>query len=111
MTLPITPLRGDVWDAGIPRIGAHPVVVLAANLLIPRLSAVHCVLVTGQSGPPSLRIPLDASTGLTRYDESYADATTLLTLPRGALQRRRGRLARIELERIEEAVRMVLGML
>lgn len=99
-----------MWDAGIPRIGAHPVVVLTANLLIPRLSAIHCVIITGQPGPPSLRIPLDASAGLTRYDVSYADATTLLTLPRGSLQRRRGRLAPVELERIEEAVRTVLGM-
>ncbi len=88
-----TPLRGEVWDAGTPR-----------------LAAIHCVLITGHAGPPNVRIILDSDAGLTRYDISYADTTTLLTIPKGSLQKRWGRLALSELERIEQAVRTVLGL-
>lgn len=110
MTAQLTPLRGEVWDAGIARIGPHPVVVLTANLLIRRLSSIHCVLVTSQPGPPSVRIPLDRDAGLTAHPVCYADATTLLTLPLGALHRQRGRLSLAELDRVEQAVRTVLGL-
>lgn len=104
------PLRGDVWDARLPRAGDHPVVVLTVNVLIPRLSAVTVAVVTGTEGPAQTHIPLDREAGLTGHDVSYANATDLHTIGKPRLRRRRGRLHPRELARLEEAVRLYLGL-
>lgn len=110
MTTPRLPLRGEVWDAHPPRIGAHPVVILSINELRRRLSAVSVVLVTGTDGPRSTHVPLGPDAGLDRYDESYANVTDLHTIPLAACRRRRGLLSPAELETIGDAVRTVLGL-
>ncbi|MGH3831085.1 MAG: type II toxin-antitoxin system PemK/MazF family toxin [Pseudonocardiaceae bacterium] len=105
---PLQPLRGEVWDARLPVVGRHPAVVLTVNPLIPRLGAVTVAVVTGTAGPPSTHVRLNA--GLTRYPESYVNATDLHTLSRTRLQQRRGRLAAGELAHLEDAVRLYLGL-
>jgi mRNA interferase MazF len=107
----VDPLRGDVWDARLPRAGEHPVVVLTINVLIPRLSAVTVAVVTGTEGPPQTQIPLDRDVGLTGYDVSYVNATDLHSIDKSRLRRRRGRLHPRELTHLEEAVRLYLGLL
>lgn len=104
----LQPLRGEVWDARLPVVGQHPAVVLTVNPLIPRLSAVTVAVVTGTAGPLSTHVRLDA--GLTRYPESYVNATDLHTLSRTRLRQRRGRLAAGELAHLEDAVRLYLGL-
>ena len=106
----LQPLRGEVWDARLLVVGQHPAVVLTVNPLIPRLSAVTVAVVTGTAGPPSTHVRLDAGTGLTRYPESYVNATDLHTLSRTRLRQRRGRLAAGELAHLEDAVRLYLGL-
>jgi mRNA interferase MazF len=108
--LPAEPFRGDVWDAYLPRVGDHPVVVLTINVLIPRLSAVTVAVVTGTEGPEQTHIPLDRESGLTGYGISYANATDLHTVDKPRLRRRRGRIHPRELERLEEAIRLYLGL-
>ncbi len=108
--MPAEPLRGDVWDAHLPRVGDHPVVVLTVNVLIPRLSAVTVAVVTGTEGPEQTHIPLDRESGLTGYDISYANATDLHTIDKPRLRHRRGRMHPRELERLEEAIRLYLGL-
>jgi len=107
------PLRGEVWDAHLPRAGLHPVVILTANQLLRVLSATTAVLVTGTSGPRTTHVPLGPDTGLTRYAESYAVATELHNVPLAALRGRgaRGRLSRQELRALEEAIRVAHGLL
>ncbi len=105
------PLRGEVWDAAMPRVGIHPVVVLTIHAMLQRLSSTTAVLITGTAGPRSTHIPLDADAGLTRYAESYAVATELHNVPLQALRRRRGRLPRHELRALEDAVRVAHGLL
>jgi mRNA interferase MazF len=104
------PLRGEVWDAFIPRAGEHPFVVLSVNSMIVRLGSVVAVLVTGTAGPSATHIPLSADAGLTGHDESYANATDLHQLPKGSLRRRRGRLHSAEMAALEDAVRIYLGL-
>jgi mRNA interferase MazF len=104
------PLRGEVWDAHVPVIGMHPFVILTINPMIVRLGSVTAVLVTGSEGPSSTHIPLGEEAGLTEYDESYANATDIHTIPKPKLHRRRGRLDRAELASIAEAVRTYLGL-
>jgi mRNA interferase MazF len=104
------PLRGEVWDAVVPRAGTHPVVILTINALLQRLSSTTAVLITGTPGPPSTHIPLDADAGLTRNAESYAVATELHNVPLQALRRHRGRLQRHELRALEDAIRIAHGL-
>ncbi|MGH4012494.1 MAG: type II toxin-antitoxin system PemK/MazF family toxin [Pseudonocardiaceae bacterium] len=58
--------------------------------------------------PPSTHIPLDAHAGLTRYPESFLNATDLHTVSQARLRQRRGRLHAAELARLEDAVRLYL---
>ena len=104
-------MRGEVWDVHFPTpVGDHPAVVLAANALRARLSAVTVVLVTGTAGPTPTHVALDADAGVSRYSVSYANATDLHTVPLVRFRRRRGVLAVSEMARLEDAVRLVLDL-
>jgi mRNA interferase MazF len=109
---PPLPLRGEVWTVRFPApVGEHPAVVLAANVLRPRLSAVTVVLVTGTRGPESTHVELDADAGMSGHLVSYANATDLHTVPLSRFRRRRGLLSGAELlARLEDAVRLVLDL-
>lgn len=103
-------MRGEVWDIRLPVVGLHPAVILTVSPLIPRLSAVTVAVVTGTEGPPSTHVPLDAHAGLTRYPESFVNATDLHTVSQSRLRQRRGRLHPAEIARLEDAVRLYLGL-
>jgi len=106
----VEPLRGDVWDARLPRVGDHPVVVLTINVLIPRLSAVTVAVVTGTEGPAQTHIPVDSESSLTGYDVSYVNATDLHSVDKSRLRHRRGRLHPRELAGLEKAIRVYVGL-
>jgi mRNA interferase MazF len=106
----VDPLRGEVWDAHLRGVGQHPVVVLTISDLVPRLSSVTVVVITGTRGPAATHIALGEEAGLTKYDESYANATDVHTIPHASLRRRRGRLHQAELAHLEQAARLVLGL-
>jgi mRNA interferase MazF len=103
-------MRGEVWDVGLPRVGAHPCVVLTVNALAGRVSEVTVAMVTGTTGPRATRVPVGDDAGLTRYAESYVDVMSVHTVPLTRFQKRRGRLGGNELERVESALRLVLGL-
>lgn len=109
MSLP-EPLRGEVWDVDFADFGMHPAVVLSVNLLNIRLGHVAVIPVTGTPGPEQTHIPLTADAGLTRYDESYADVTSLQPVARSRLLTRRGLLARAELDRLGRQLPTYLGL-
>ncbi|MDQ3359677.1 MAG: type II toxin-antitoxin system PemK/MazF family toxin [Actinomycetota bacterium] len=109
MSLP-EPFRGEVWDVDFDTFGMHPAVVLSINPLNARLGHVAVIPVTGTSGPEQTHVPLTADAGLTRYDESYADATALQPVARSRLLTRRGLLTRGELDRLARQVTIYLGM-
>lgn len=104
------PFRGEVWDVDFPDFGAHPAVVLSANLLNSRLGHVAVIPVTGTPGPAATHVPLTADAGLTRYPESYADVTALQPVDRARLLRQRGRLVPSELDRLAVQLRTYLGL-
>jgi mRNA interferase MazF len=105
------PIRGEVWEAHLPRhIGSHRVVVLTIDTLIPRLSAVTVAVIMGTEGPPSTHIPVAGDAGLAGYDISYINATDLHTVSKPQLHKRRGLLSVSEMARLEEAVRLYLGL-
>ena len=104
------PLRGEVWDSHLPRIGDHPVVVLTVNALSQLLSAVTVAVITGTEGPPSTHVLVDSNVGLTGHDVSYINATDLHTVDKPRLHRRRGLLSPDEMARLEDAIRLYLGL-
>ena len=103
-------MRGEIWEAHIPRAGTHPVVILTINALRPRLSSVTVAVVTGTQGPRSTHIPVGVDAGLNRYAESYVNATDIHSVPTASCRIRRGLLARVELRAVEEALKTSLGL-
>jgi mRNA interferase MazF len=99
-----------VWEAHLPRVGSHPVVVLTVSALIGRLSAVAVAVITGTEGPPVTHVRLDRDAGLTGYDESYVNATDLHTVDKPRLHRRRGLLHPAQMGSLEDAIRLYLGL-
>lgn len=104
------PLRGEVWDAHVPGVGIHPVVVLTINPLLIRLSSVTVLVVTGTEGPAATHIPVGSEAGLTKYDVSYVNVTDIHTIPQAKLTKRRGALHPAELARLAEALGVTLGL-
>ena len=104
------PLRGEVWDVHLPRVGAHPAVVLSVNALNSRLGHVAVIPITGTAGPEATHIPLSADAGLTRYDQSYADITGLRPVARSSCRKRRGLVRPAELAHLERQLRTYLGL-
>jgi mRNA interferase MazF len=104
------PLRGEVWDVRLPRVGEHPAVVLSVNALNARLSSVAVAVVTRTEGPAPTHVAVGREAGLTRYDTSYVNATDLHAVDKARLRTRRGLLHPAELARVESAVRLYLGL-
>ncbi|MBA3742314.1 type II toxin-antitoxin system PemK/MazF family toxin [Sporichthya sp.] len=104
------PMRGEVWDVNFPGIGMHPSVVLSVNALNIRLGHVAVIPITGTRGPEVTHVALGAEAGLTRYPESYADVTELQPIARRRFRRRRGLANRDELDRLEQRLRVYLGL-
>lgn len=104
------PLRGEVWDVRFPGFGEHPAVVLSVNPLNVRLGHVAVIPVTGTPGPESTHVPLNADSGLTRYQASFADVTSLQATSRDRFRHRRGLLSSGELRHLEEGLRIYLGL-
>lgn len=94
----------------VPGMGTHPAVVLSVDPLNARLGHVAVVPVTGTEGPSLTHVAVGADAGLTRYTESFADVTGLQPVARGRLQGRRGLLAPSEMARIDEQLRVYLGL-
>jgi mRNA interferase MazF len=91
-------------------MGPHPVLVLTMNRLAEPLSAVTVALITGTAGPATTHVPVGPESGLTKYAESYVNCTDLHTVSKPRLRRRLGLLAATELTRVEDTLRLVLGL-
>lgn len=109
MTLPEL-FHGEVWDVDVDESGLHPAIVLSISPLNTRRGHVAVIPVTGTQGPDQTHVPLDSDAGLTRYDQSYADITTLRPVARTRLLTRRGLLARTEVELIARQLVIYLGL-
>ena len=100
--------RGDVWDAEIPGVGVHPVVVVTRDVAIPVLSAVVCALVTSSFHEHVAEVEVGPEQGLDH--ESGVNADNLFTLPKAVLTRRRGHLGEPLLSELDLALTIALGL-
>lgn len=106
---PGTALRGEVWSCALPSpVGPRPVVVLTVNRIAEPLAAV--TVVTGTAGPDATHVPVGPESGLTRYTGSFVNCTDLHTVAKPRLRRKIGLLAPAELTRVENMIRLVLGL-
>jgi hypothetical protein len=65
--------HGDGWDADVPGVGRHPVVVVTRDLTIPGLSSVVCLLVTSTFHGLVAEVVLGAGEGLGRSNAADCD--------------------------------------
>jgi mRNA interferase MazF len=100
--------RGDVWDAEIPGVGTHPVVVVTRDSAIPVLSSLVCALVTSTFHAHVAEVAVGRAEGLDH--DSAVNCDNLFTLPRSVLVRRRGRLAPQQLTQLDRALVIALGI-
>jgi mRNA interferase MazF len=100
--------RGEVWDADIPGVGRHPVVIATRDTAIPILSSVVCVLVTSSFHGHVAEVELGPDEGLDR--PSAANCDNVFTLPKRVLTRRRGMLGSMRLAELDRALTVALGL-
>lgn len=100
--------RGDVWDATIPGVGKHPVVVATRDSAIPLLSSLVCVLVASTFHGHVAEVEVGPEEGLDR--PSAANCDNVFTLPTRVLTRRRGALGAGKLTEFDRALTIALGL-
>jgi len=100
--------RGDVWDADIPGVGIHPVVVITRDTAIPVLSSLVCVLVTSSFHGHVAEVSVGHQQGLDH--DSAANCDNIFTLPRHVLTRRRGHLDAAKQAELDAALTIALGL-
>ena len=100
--------RGDIWDAAIPGVGTHPVVIATRDTAIPVLSTLICALVTSTFHGHVAEVKVGTDEGLDH--ESAVNCDNLFTLPKNILTRRRGRLGIAKLTRLDRALVIALGL-
>jgi mRNA interferase MazF len=100
--------RGDVFDVDWPGVGRHPAVIVTREVAIGVLSAVTVALVTRTVRGIRTEVPVGAEHGLDH--DCVANCDNLFTVPKSSLARRRGRLGPAELSRLDEALKVALGL-
>jgi len=100
--------RGAIWDAQIPGVGTHPVVVATRDTAIPILSSLVCVLVTSTFHGHVAEVELGPDEGLDHPCAVNCD--NLFTLPKRVLVRRHGQLDPAKLAQLDRALAIALGL-
>lgn len=100
--------RGDVFDADIPVAGVRLAVVVTRETAIPVLSSVAVVAVTSTVRGHRAEVAVGGDEGLDR--ESVANCDDVFTVSKHRLGRYRGRLGPERLARLDDALRLALGL-
>ncbi len=99
--------RGDVYNATLPG-GGHPAVIVTRDQAIPLLRNVTVVAVTSRARGLATEVPLGPTHGLVR--DCVANCDNVFTIPKRALERRRGALGPSELRELNGALRIALEL-
>ncbi len=100
--------RGEIWDAEIPGVGRHPVVIATRNTAIPLLTNLVCVLVTSIYRGHVAEVEVGSEEGLSHTSAINCD--NIFTLPKTILVKRRGSLGPVALEAFNSALEVALGL-
>ena len=99
--------RGDVYDADLP-VGSHPVVIVTREHAIPVLRNVCVAVVTSTIRDAPTEVPIGPDEGLSR--DSVVNCDDLVTLSKRVLTRHRGSLGPEATRRLDDALRIALGL-
>jgi mRNA interferase MazF len=99
--------RGDVYDADL-SVGLNPVVVVTRNSAIPVLRNVCVAVVTSTIRGAPTEVPVGRGEGLNRG--SVVNCDDLVTTSKSVLGRRRGSLGPEATRRLDNALRIALGL-
>lgn len=99
--------RGDIYDVESPD-GRRPWVVITRDRAIPLLANVTVAAVTGTIRGLPTEVPLGKEHGLSR--DCVINCDNLFTIPKSALDRRRGELDPEASARLREALMLALGL-
>jgi mRNA interferase MazF len=99
--------RGDVYDATLPG-GPHPAVIVTRDRAIPLLRNVCVVAVTSRVRDLPTEVPLGTGNGLAH--ECVGNCDNLFTIPKRALERRRGSLDPEQLHRLNASLKVALEL-
>jgi mRNA interferase MazF len=99
--------RGDVYDADL-SVGLNPVVVVTRNSAIPVLRNVCVAVVTSTIRGAPTEVPVGRGEGLNR--DSVVNCDDLVTTSKSVLGRRRGSLGPEATRRLDNALRIALGL-
>jgi len=99
--------RGDLYDAALP-IGPHPVVVVTRDSAIPVLRSVCVAVVTSTIRGAPTEVPVGRSEGLNR--DSVINCDDLVTASKSVLGRQRGSLGPEATHRLDQALKIALGL-
>ena len=100
--------RGEIWDAEIPGVGRHPVVIATRDTAIPLLTNLVCVLVTSKYRGHVAEVEIGPEEGLSRTSAINCD--NIFTLPKTMLAKRRGALGPVALATFNSALEIALGL-
>lgn len=99
--------RGDIYDANLP-IGPHPVVVVTRDRAIPVLRSVCVAVITSTIRRAPTEVAVGLGEGLSR--ESVVNCDDLATVSKSVLGRYRGSLGPEATYRLDDALRIALGL-
>jgi mRNA interferase MazF len=100
--------RGAVYEADVPGVGQHPVVIVSREQAIPVLPSVVAAIVTSTIRGHPAEVALGAEQGLDH--ESVANCDSIHTIPKGAFHTHRGSLGPTEMRRLDMALRIALAL-
>ncbi|MDQ3759332.1 MAG: type II toxin-antitoxin system PemK/MazF family toxin [Actinomycetota bacterium] len=100
--------RGDVFDVELPELGVRPAVVATRQEAIPVLARVTVVVVTSTVRGHPAEVPIGVAQGLDY--ECVANCDDIVTIGKHRLTRRRGSLRLEDLLRLDEALKVSLGL-
>ena len=100
--------RGEIWDAEIPGVGRHPVVIATRDTAIPLLTNLVCVLVTSKNRGHVAEVEIGSEEGLSHTSSINCD--NVFTLPKAMLVKRRGSLGSVPLQAFNSALEIALGL-
>lgn len=99
--------RGDVWDADLGVHGHRPCVVVTRDEAIPVLARITAVGITRRRRGHRVEVELDSRHGV---DPSVANCDVVVNVRKDELLRRRGELDPETLRRLDDALRLALGL-
>jgi mRNA interferase MazF len=100
--------RGIVIDIDFPDIGRRPAVVVTRNTLIPLLTSVTVARVTSTVRGLRTEVVVGEAHGLEH--DSVVNCTDVFTVPKAAVARTRGTLGPVELQALDQALRVAMEL-